>query len=180
MRAFLVWILLSGAAFGQQAAEGFRFGEPGGWVAVAEGADFRAAVAADRLSAGLTWAILEISCRPRAEGARMQVLLRYWRGGSGDDSEYLLDLFNSSQSGRPAEYDLGDGPVDTAGIAFSMSALEQPPDAYLSAVAAFAAGLPRAQRLRITFLIDGTAHAAAFPLAGAAAALGQDGGRCPR
>ena len=126
-----------------------------------------AAARADELSPGLAGAVATITCTEGHTGPEMNVMVNYWlqdEGArdpstlatvtgalSGDLSAilpapaldpggmYTLDLFNSTISGRPAAYDLGEGNVPTSDVSFPFN--EAPPQAYHVAVATFVASL---------------------------------------
>lgn len=175
----LMACLAAPAAADSAAGEGFAPLSATGWTAATDrgAVMFRTGIGASAVDAGLDAGNLELVCRPRDEGPRLQVIVRYWRGGE----DYMLDLFNSSISGRPASWDAGAGQIPTAAIRFEMRALEAPPPDYFAAMAGFVAALDGAAELRVDFTDTGagTAHALVFPVAGVGAALAQAGALCP-
>lgn len=177
----LALLLTLAVAAGAETAgvEGFGPLPTTGWAMATDpgGGMFRTGIGSAEVDAGLEGGNLELLCRRRDEGPRLQVILRYWCGGD----EYMLDLFNSSISGRPAAWDMGAGPVSTAAISFEMRALEMPPPEYFAAMEVFAAALDRAGSLRVDFTDTaiGSAHALVFSVAGASVALAQGGAFCP-
>jgi hypothetical protein len=88
-----------------------------------------AGIRAASVSPELEDALVSITCQHRRGAGQMNVHVSYWRAGTTNPGDlYVLDLFDSADSGRPAAYDLGGGWVSTADLSFPWE--EAPPPAY--------------------------------------------------
>ena len=161
-----------------------------GWVTrdSPQGTKLMAGALASVISANLDSAMLQIDCVRQPAPTHLRVGLHYWLAGKSEPGQrYVLDLFNSAFSMRPAAYDLGQGPISTAGINHNVTRDGPLPAAYYAAIDQFLIPLAQgtASQFRITFATPESADglgrdfAVEFPLfraADAASLLQRD---CP-
>ena len=115
-----------------------------------QGTKVMAGAVASAVSANLDGAMLQIECVRQPAPAHLNVKLHYWLVGRPDPGQrYALDLFNSAFGRRPAAYDLGQGPVSTAGINHSVTRDGPLPAAYYAAIDQFLTPLARGEATQV-------------------------------
>ncbi len=124
-----------------------------GWVTrdSPQGTKLMAGAVASAVSPNLDSAMLQIDCTRQPAPAQLHVGLHYWLAGNPEPGQrYVLDLFNSMFSRRPAAYDLGQGPVSTAAINHNVSRDGPLPAAYFAAMDQFLTPLANGQASQVT------------------------------
>lgn len=126
---------------------------PAGWIIrdSPQGTKVMAGAVASALSVNLDSAMLQIDCIRQPAPAHLKVGLHYWLAGRPEPGQrYALDLFNSAFSMRPAAYDLGLGPVSTAGIDHNITRDGPFPAAYFAAIDQFLTPLAQGQATQVS------------------------------
>lgn len=134
---------------------------------------FNAAVSAVDFNYGISRATLKISCADTFAGKNIRFSVAYlMAGGVYPGDEYLLDLFNSVGSGRPAAYDIGKGFVRTDHIELGYSSRDKVSKEYLDMTRTFWTDLQQlseSKTIEVRFKLDkvpGSYISAEFPLDG--------------